>query len=209
MGLPDLEPLAASVRPVLDARFTARERGLSDSRKAIRAAANTIRHLHRGEVSEARELVEESGRLLAGAQTALSGHPDVLHAGFVNDAAKEYAEARLVLAVFVGDPLPTHEDLGIDAVPYLHGLGETVGECRRRLLDSLRAGNIEEAETLLVVMDDIVDLLASLDYPDGMTGGLRRTTDVARALVERSRSDLTATAVQERLRADLAKRLDT
>lgn len=197
------------MRPVLDARFTARERGLSDSRKAIRAAANTIRHLHRGEVSEARELVEESGRLLAGAQTALSGHPDVLHAGFVNDAAKEYAEARLVLAVFVGDPLPTHEDLGIDAVPYLHGLGETVGECRRRLLDSLRAGNIEEAETLLVVMDDIVDLLASLDYPDGMTGGLRRTTDVARALVERSRSDLTATAVQERLRADLAKRLDT
>lgn len=197
------------MRPVLDARFTARERGLSDSRKAIRAAANTIRHLHRGEVSEARELVEESGRLLAGAQTALSGHPDVLHAGFVNDAAKEYAEARLVLAVFDGDPLPTHEDLGIDAVPYLHGLGETVGECRRRLLDSLRAGNIEEAETLLVVMDDIVDLLASLDYPDGMTGGLRRTTDVARALVERSRSDLTATAVQERLRADLAKRLDT
>lgn len=209
MGLPDLEPLAASVRPVLDARFTARERGLSDSRKAIRAAANTIRHLHRGEVAEARELVEESGRLLAGAQTALSGHPDVLHAGFVNDAAKEYAEARLVLAVFDGDPLPTHDDLGIDAVPYLHGLGETVGECRRRLLDSLRAGNIEEAETLLVVMDDIVDLLASLDYPDGMTGGLRRTTDVARALAERSRSDLTATAVQERLRADLAKRLDT
>lgn len=179
MGLPDLEPLAASVRPVLDARFTARERGLSDSRKAIRAAANTIRHLHRGEFAEAHELVEESGRLLAAAQTALSGHPDVLHAGFVNDAAKEYAEARLVLAVFDGDPLPTHEDLGIDAVPYLHGLGETVGECRRRLLDSLRAGNIEEAETLLVVMDDIVDLLASLDYPDGMTGGLRRTTDVA------------------------------
>ncbi len=209
MGLPDLEPLAASVRPVLDARFTARERGLSDSRKAIRAAANTIRHLHRGEFAEAHELVEESGRLLAAAQTALSGHPDVLHAGFVNDAAKEYAEARLVLAVFDGDPLPTHEDLGIDAVPYLHGLGETVGECRRRLLDSLRAGNIEEAETLLVVMDDIVDLLASLDYPDGMTGGLRRTTDVARALAERSRSDLTATAVQERLRADLAKRLDT
>ena len=208
MGQADLDPIAGAVRPVLDERFAARERGLTDSRKAIRAAANTIRHLHRGEFTEARSLVAESGRLLQSAQSALGGHPDVLHAGFVNDAAKEYAEARLVLAVFEGAPLPTHQELGIDAVPFLHGLGETVGECRRRLLDSLRAGNIEDAEALLAVMDDVVDLLAALDYPDGMTAGLRRTTDVARALAERSRSDLTATVVQERLRADLAKRLD-
>lgn len=202
-----LDPIADSVRPVLDERFSARERGLSDARKAIRSAANAIRHLHRDEFSEARQLVDDSGRLLHAAHQALEGHPDVLHAGFVNDAAKEYAEARLVLAVFDRVPLPTHDDLGIDAVPFLHGLGETVGECRRRLLDALRAGDVAEAESLLGFMDEIVDLLASLDYPDGMTAGLRRTTDVARALAERSRSDLTATVVQERLRADLAKRL--
>jgi translin len=91
----------------------------------------------------------------------------------------------------------------VDPVPYLHGLGEAVGELRRRLLDLLRAGDVERAETTLEAMDGIVDLLAEMDYPDGMTNGLRRTTDVARALVERSRSDLTATVVQERLRRDL------
>ena len=93
-------------------------------------------------------------------------------------------------------------------MPFLHGLGEAVGECRRRLLDRLRAGELDEAESLLVMMDAVVDLLADLDYPDGMTSGLRRTTDVSRALVERSRSDLTATAVQERLRRDLERHID-
>ena len=66
----------------------------------------------------------------------------------------------------------------------------------------------EAAETLLSSMDAVVDLLAGLDYPDGMTSGLRRTTDVARSLVERSRADLTASVVQERLRSELASHLD-
>ncbi|MEX1043574.1 MAG: haloacid dehalogenase, partial [Acidimicrobiia bacterium] len=94
---------------------------------------------------------------------------------------------------------------GIDPVPFLHGLGETVGECRRRMLDRLRAGEIDEARRLLDSMDAIVDLLATMDYPDGMTSGLRRTTDVSRSLVERSRADLTSTVVQDRLRADLER----
>jgi translin len=109
--------------------------------------------------------------------------------------------------MITGEALPTPGDLGVDVVPFLHGLGETVGEMRRRLLDKLRGGDLAEAERLLGEMNQIVDLLASLDYPDGMTAGLRRTTDVSRALVERSRSDVTATAVQERLRAELAQRL--
>jgi translin len=87
---------------------------------------------------------------------------------------------------------------------YLNGLGEAVGELRRRMLDLLRAGEIGAAEDALEAMDRIHELLADLDYPDGMTGGLRRTTDVARALIERSRSDLTTTVIQERLRRDLA-----
>jgi translin len=127
----------------------------------------------------------------------------MLQAGFVADAAKEYAEARITEAVFKGEPIPGFETLGLDPVPYLHGLGEAVGEMRRRLLDLLRGERVDEAERTLEQMDDIVDLLAAIDYPDGMTNGLRRVTDVARSLVERSRSDLTATVVQERLREDL------
>jgi translin len=128
----------------------------------------------------------------------------MMHAGFVSDAAKEYAEARITEALFKDEKVPSFQDLNMDPVPYLHGLGEAVGEMRRRMLDLLRGEDLAEAERTLEAMDEIVDLLAEIDYPDGMTAGLRRTTDVSRSLVERSRADLTATVVQERLRQDLA-----
>ena len=121
-----------------------------------------------------------------------------------SDASKEYAEARLTAALAAGEELPLPDDIGVRAAPYLNGLGEAVGEMRRRMLDLLRAGDLDAAEIILEAMNTIHELLADLDYPDGMTGGLRRTTDVARALIERSRSDLTTTVIQERLRRDLA-----
>ncbi len=204
----ELESVAEAVRPILDERFSARERGLTNCRKVIRSSANAIRSLHRDQVDQARELIAEANRLLVDTLEALEDHPNIIHAGFVWDAAKEFAEAQLTLALFTDQPLPMPADLGIDPIPFLHGLGEAVGECRRRLLDRLRAGDLDEAESLLTMMDAVVDLLADLDYPDGMTSGLRRTTDVSRALVERSRSDLTATAVQERLRRDLERHID-
>ncbi|MBM3695335.1 MAG: haloacid dehalogenase [Actinobacteria bacterium] len=201
---PDLEPLAQAVRPGLDHKFAAREAGYHDSRRIIRLSANAIRSLHRDQGEAAAALMNEAEGLLRRAQGALADHPDVRYAGFLGDAAKEYAEARLTAALFAADPLPLPADLGVDAAPYLNGLGEAVGEMRRRLLDMLRAGDLAEGERLLEGMNAICDLLADLDYPDGMTGGLRRTTDVARALVERSRADLTNTVVQERLRRQLA-----
>lgn len=199
-----LERIGESVRPTLDARFAVRESALARSRLVIRASANAIRSLHRGELTAASDLVAEAKAILRDITGDLAAHPAILTAGFVEDAAKEYAEACLTMALFAGWDLPTPAEISVDPVPYLHGLGEAVGECRRRLLDRLRAGDLDEAELLLATMDQIVDLLASLDYPDGMTGGLRRTTDVARSLVERSRADVTATVVQERLRLDLA-----
>lgn len=204
----DLDRIADDVRPILDARFSARETAITDGRKVIRASANAIRSLHRGETEKARALIDEARSILGAVLEELQDHPDLQYAGFVSDAAKEYAEAELTAAMFGGERLPGPGELGIDPVPFLHGLGETVGECRRRLLDRLRTGDVDAAEELLASMDAVVDLLAALDYPDGMTAGLRRTTDVARSLVERSRADLTATVVQERLRSELAARLD-
>jgi translin len=201
---PDLDPLAEAVRRDLDDKYAAREIGYGNSRKVIRLSANAIRSLHRGEREAAEALMEEAGVLLREADAALAAHPDVRYAGFVGDASKEYSEARLSAAMFAGDRLPLPADLGVDAAPYLNGLGETVGEMRRRMLDRMRAGDLAEAERLLEGMDAICELLADLDYPDAMTGGLRRTTDVARALIERSRADLTNTVVQERLRRQLA-----
>jgi translin len=201
--LPELDGIDAAAREVLDAKYAARETGLANSRQAIRRCANAIRSLHRGEEAEALALMDEAAGLLAEAYSRLAEHPDVLYAGFVSDASKEYAEARLFHALSSSAPLPLPDELGVPVVPYLHGLGEAVGEMRRRMLDLLRAGDLEGGEAALQAMDTILELLASLDYPDGMTSGLRRTTDVARALVERSRSDLTTTVIQERLRRSL------
>lgn len=194
---------ADEIRSLLDDRFAAREKAITGSRKVIRASANGIRALHRGEWSRADDLIAEAKRVLDEIVAALENHPELLHAGFVADAAKEYAEATVTSSIFREQPVPGYHDLGIDPVPYLHGIGEAVGEMRRRMLDMLRDERLDEAKTLMQQMDDMVDELATFDYPDGMTAGLRRTTDVARSLVERSRSDLTATVVQERLREDL------
>lgn len=204
----DLTSIEGIAREVLDSRNDAREVALATSRRVIRLSANTIRALHRGEMDAAGSLVGEAEGELRKLTEAVADHPDLQFAGFTIDAQKEFSEARLTFATITGVPLPTPLELGVDVVPFLHGLGETVGEMRRRLLDTLRDGDVVEAERLLGEMNLIVDLLATLDYPDGMTAGLRRTTDVARALVERSRADLTSTAVQERLRAEIARRLD-
>lgn len=195
--------LADEVRSILDARFAAREKAIIESRSVIRAAANAIRALHRSQWEEAESLVSESGARLRAIHDALADHPELTVHAVVVDAQKEYAEARITQAVFKGSPIPSFGDLAVDPVPFLHGMGEAVGEMRRRMLDLLRAERLEEAEALLHYMDDIVDQLAQVDYPDGMTNSLRRTTDVARSLVERSRSDLTVTVVQDRLRQDL------
>lgn len=199
----ELEPIRRQAAESLDATYRAREEGLANSRKIIRLSANAIRALHRNETEAAADLMAQAGSLLAATTGVLADHQDILHAGFVLDAAKEYAEARLTAALGGGGPVPSPADLGVPVAAYLNGLGEAVGELRRRMLDLLRDGDLEAGEQTLGAMDAVVELLATLDYPDGMTGGLRRTTDVARALVERSRADLTTTIVQERLRARL------
>lgn len=204
----DLTQIEAQVRDELDAKYSARELALKHSRPIIRNSANAIRSIHRGDPDAARQLLAEVKVLITEAEQSLKGHEDIYHAGFFYDAVKEYAEAELTMALLEAQPLPTPSDLGIHAVPYLKGLGEAVGEQRRRLLDLLRTGDLDAAERVFRDMETIHDLLTSLDYPDGMTSGLRRTTDVARALIERSRADLTSTVVQERLRSELADRAD-
>lgn len=205
----EFDRIADAVRPTLESRNTAREHAIITSRKVIRSSANAIRSLHRGDDVAATALLSEARTLYESILTAVASHPELIHVGYAADAAKELSEASLTAALFAGEPLPGHGDLGVDPVPYLHGLGETVGECRRRLLDRLRDGDLESAESLLDMMNAIVDTLAGIDYPDGMTNGLRRTTDVARALVERSRSDVTTTIVQDRLAKQIAAtRLD-
>ena len=200
--------LTRAVREV-NARLTdaneARESALPACRRVIRSAGSAIRAVHRLEPARADELASESEQALREAQKMLEPFPSVSFAGFLHDAEKEYAEARFTIAFIAGAPLPLPEDLGVAGPSWLKGLAEAASELRRHALDRLRAGDLERAESLLGVMDDVYDSLMTIDFPDAITGGLRRTVDALRAVTERTRGDVTTTAVQDRLQQALKR----
>ena len=199
----DLLELSDPVRARFADRHRAREESIQRSREAIRAAANAIRAIHRGEDEVAVGLLAESRGRLDEAIGAVEAYPEVLHAGFVGDAAKEYAEAVLTRAAVAGQPLPGPEEVGVDDASWLHGLAETVGELRRACLDRVRAGDLASAEAALGQMQEIHSVLVTIDAPDGLTRGLRRATDASRAIIERTRGDVTTAAGQRALRQAL------
>jgi translin len=186
-------------RGVLESKHKARETTLAACRKTIQACAASIRAVHREEYDTAEELSAQAAGHLGVAMAAVEEHPDIRHAGFVHDAAKEYAEARMTLAFVRGDPLPRAEELGVEVQAYLNGMAEAASELRRYLLDLLRRGRPERGEELLGYMDEVYSLLITIDFPDAMTGGLRRTTDALRGVLERTRGDLTTSLLQTRL----------
>jgi len=209
--MPDLSKMQEYCRDRLDRKSAGRDAALSGSRTTIRFCANAIRAVHRSEWAEAKKLMKEAEKTLKAAQKALEPFPEIYYVGFLMDAQKEYVEARATYAIIKGEQIPGPEELGIGEAPYLNGLGETVGELRRFILDLLRHGNVERCEMLLDAMDDIYYVLVSMDYPDAITGGLRRTTDVARSLIERTRGEFSIALVQENLEAALkehAKRVE-
>lgn len=199
----DLVVRTEPIRARVAARHAAREAGIQDSREAVRNAANAIRAVHRGEADRADELVAAARDALRRAVDGLADEPDLLHAGFVHDGAKEVAEAVLTRAAVAGDVLPGPDAVGVDDTAWLHGLAEAVGELRRACLDHVRAGRLAEGEALLDLMQEILSVLATIDVPDGLTRGLRRAADGARAITERTRGDLTTAAGQRDLRQAL------
>jgi translin len=196
----DLSDLATGLREEFDARTAARERSLASSRNAIRACGNAIRALHRYEVEEASKLLDEAQRHVNDGRTALQEFPDILHAGFVHDAEKELAEARITFALVTQAPFPSPQELGLSATAFLKGMAEAIGELRRHILDLMRHHELKRCEELLAAMDDMYYVLVSMDYPDGITYGLRRLTDVARSIIERTRGDFTTSSIQSSLR---------
>ena len=204
-ALPRIESISEAARQTLASKNQAREAALSRCRDAIRNSANGIRAVHRGDFEAARGLIDKAGAQLAEAKEALKRDQDIFHAGFVHDAQKEYAEARITLAFVAKHDVPGPEALEVEVAAYLNGMGEAVGELRRHLLDALRAGNIEHCEETLDVMEEVYGNLVTFDYPDAMTGGLRRTTDNVRGILERTRGDLAVAVRQRELERKLAE----
>ena len=196
----DLESLSRDLHGRFDAKTAARERALPAARRSIRASANAIRAVHRGEFDAARRLIGESHAALAEGMEGVDAHPDVRFAGYLLDAEKEYAEANLTLALVTDTPLPSPSDVGVGDAPYLNGLAEAIGEGRRHILDLLRTGDVERAERVLASLEEMYGLLVTMDYPDAITMNLRRSTDVARSLIEKTRGDLSVAVVQRTMR---------
>lgn len=196
-----LSEIGVLARRRLDDKHAAREITIACSRRAIQCCAASIRATHRGEYEAAEQLATEAAAHLAQADAATEAAPEVRGTGPLYDAKKEYVEARLTLAFVRDDPLPGIDELAVDVAAYLNGMAEAASELRRQLLDCLRHDGLERAEQLMAVMDDVYSVLVTIDYPDGVTGGLRRTTDALRAVLERTRGDFTTTIVAARLQA--------
>jgi translin len=195
----DLDDLSRALHERFDARNAARERVLPAMRRSIRASANAIRAIHRGELDRARELISASRAAIDEGTAAAADHPEVRFAGHLQDAQKEFAEANVTLALVTGDSLPGPEELEVEDAPYLNGVAEAIGEGRRHILDLLRTGDVARSETVLRELEDLYGVLVTIDYPDAITGNLRRSTDVARSLIEKTRGDLSIAFVQRDL----------
>lgn len=199
------EKTAEELRDRAQAMHEAREIGLKASRAAIQFSARSIRHVHRHQYERAEELLDEAKGSILSAQDSLAPFPNIYYAGFLHDGEKEVVEAAAVLALARGADFPSPEDLGVMPMSFLNGMGEAASECRRFALDRMRAGDLQEASRILEAMEAVYEELITFDFSDAMTGGLRRTTDALRAVVERTRSDLTATTSQHELVEELRR----
>ncbi len=202
----NLEQICETIRLDLEERNAARDKAIVLSRQLVRHCSESIRAIHRREWDLADQKLE---RVKTGAEelkSIVKGFPDLYHTGYTQDALKEVAEAHITLAIVKGEPLPSSADLGIESSTYLKGLGEAATELRRFILDIMRRadGHSDEAERLLLAMDDIYDQLVTFDFPDALTHGLRRQTDVVRGVLERTRGDLTQSLRQQNLQRALS-----
>jgi len=199
----NLDSIAEKIRAEFTTKNAARDLTLARSRELIRFCSLAIRATHREEFAEAEKLLATARAAADEMKSGVAPYPDLYYTGYTQDALKELAEAYITFAVVNDRRLPAPEELGVDAAAYLNGLCEAASELRRRTLDIIRHGRTAEGERLLAAMDDVYGVLVTMDFPDAITGGLRRSTDALRAVLERTRGDLTNSLQQEKLLREL------
>ena len=198
-----INEITAEIQQDFEAKDKAREIGLSLSREVVRTCGTAIRHTHRRDVDKAAKLLEAARESLEKIELQLADHPDIYYSGFVEHAQQEFVECAVVHQLLTknnsGGNLPSPSELGVTNAAYLNGLGDVVGELRRHILDLIRQDMPQDGDRFLDVMDEIYSTLMMFDYPDAITRGLRRKSDVARSLIERTRGDLTNAMRQQKL----------
>ena len=198
-----LEHIEEKIRQNFVAKNAARDAALAKSREVIRHCSLSIRASHRAEYEEASKILETARSVAGAMKSDVAAYPDLHYTGYVQDALKEVAEAHIVHALLTNQPIPDPDTLGIDYAAYLNGLGEAATEMRRYILDIIRHEQLERSEAMLQAMDDIYSMLVTMDFPDALTGGLRRQTDIVRGVLEKTRGDLTVAWRQEKLEGRL------
>ncbi len=201
----DLVDIGSQAIEQFTLRNGAREKALSASREVIRYSANAIRAVHRGDFEEARKVISQADLRLKETAPIRQENPEIYFAGFLSDARKEFSEANITLAVISGSDIPRSQDLGVDPASFLKGLAEVIGELRRYILDALRRDSFDRCQEMMDVMDEIYSILIAVDFPEGVTGGLRHSTDQMRGVLERTRGDLTMALRQRNLEVRLAQ----
>ena len=200
-----LETIVEEVRSEFEAKSAVRDTALQRSRTLIRYCANAIRAAHRGDWAEGEELLTTASQAARELVADLEDYPDLFYAGYTQDALKEYVEAQAVHAFIRDGSLPTPAELGVESPAYLKGLAEAASEMRRHALDLMRQNRLDRAEEMLTIMDEVYSQLMTVDFPDAITAGLRRTTDMLRGVVHRTRGDLTTALRQEMMRQALVE----
>ncbi len=203
VSLDNLDSIAEKILERMEEKNAAREDVLKLSRQLIQHASRAIRAAHRGDWLAVDQILRDAGRIADAIRQVGDEHPDILYAGYTRDALKEFAEAHITRAMMHNEPLPSPEDLGVEDSTWLNGLGEAAGEMRRYALDRIRRGDIEESERILNVMQEVYAVLSTVDFPDAITGNLRRTNDMVRGVTERTRGDLTTAVRQEQMKQAL------
>jgi len=203
----NLTTISEGIRAAFVTKNAARDEAVNRSRELVRHCSESIRAIHRREWDKASDKMATAKAAANDLTKGLANYPDLYHAGYTQDALKEVVEAFCTYAIVRGLPLPTPQELNVENDTFLNGLAEADTELRRFILDILRRedGDTHEAERLLEAMDDIYDELVTFDFPDAITGGLRRQTDIVRGVLERTRGDLTTTLQQQRLQAALKR----
>lgn len=199
----NIESIAEEIRAILNDTNAVREEALKLSREVVRLSANSIRASHREDFDEANALKAQARQKVQDTKAMLADRMEMYYTGYVQDAQKEYAESELTYCLIRESPIPRHDELGVEPAAYLNGLAEAIGECRRHVLDVLRHGDLERAERILGIMDEVYYALITFDYPDAVTQGLRRQTDMVRGVLERTRGDITILRQQAKLEASI------
>lgn len=175
------------VERLLSEKDAVREEVIKLSREITRLAGSIVHMVHRGEWSQAGELLVKARELVRELNKLVENHPDLKYSGLVYNCLGEYVEAYMFYSIITQHSTPSISELEVTIVPYLQGLGDLIGEIRRYVIKLLDELKIEEAEEYLEVMEYIYSELRKLDYPDALTPGLRHKVDVASRLIEDTR----------------------